>query len=85
MAMLTVLETLTPTERAVFVHREVFDLPYDEIAAVVDKTAAAVRQVAHRAREHVAARQPQMKVDRSEQRRVVERFPAAVTSGDVQG
>ncbi len=85
MAMLTVLEVLTPTERAVFVLREVFDLPYDEIAAALDKTAAAVRQVARRAREHVAARRPRMKVDRSEQQRVVERFLAALTSGDVQG
>jgi len=83
-AMLTVLETLTPTERAVFVLREVFDLPYDEIAAAVDKTAAAVRQVAHRAREHVAARRPRMQVDRTEQEQVVERFLAAVTTGDVQ-
>src|SRR5829696_7028924 len=71
-AMLTVLETLTPTERAVFVLREVFDLSYDEIAAAVDKTPAAVRQVAHRARDHVAARRPRINVDRSEQQRVVE-------------
>jgi RNA polymerase sigma-70 factor (TIGR02957 family) len=85
MAMLTVLETLTPTERAVFVLREVFDVPYEEIAVTLDKTAAAVRQTAHRAREHVAARRPRMKVDRSEQQRVVERFLAALTSGDVQG
>jgi RNA polymerase sigma-70 factor (ECF subfamily) len=85
MAMLTVLETLTPTERAVFVLREVFDVPYDEIAVALDKTAAAVRQTAHRAREHVAARRPRMKVDRSEQQRVVERFLAAMTSGDLQG
>jgi Sigma-70, region 4 len=85
MAMLTVLETLTPTERAVFVLREVFDLPYDEIGAAVDKTTAAVRQVARRAREHVAARRPRAKIDRSEQRRVVESFLAAITSGDVQG
>jgi RNA polymerase sigma-70 factor (TIGR02957 family) len=84
-AMLTVLETLTPTERAVFVLREVFDLPYDEIATALDKTTAAVRQVAHRAREHVAARRPRVDVDRSEQRRVVERFLAALTTGDVQG
>ncbi len=83
-AMMTVLETLTPTERAVFVLREVFDLPYDEIAQAVDKTPAAVRQVAHRAREHVAARRPRMEVDRSEQQRVVERFLAALTTGDVQ-
>jgi len=58
MAMLLVLETLTPTERAVFVLREVFDLDYDEIAEAVDKNAAAVRQIAHRARAHVAARRP---------------------------
>ena len=57
-AMLTVLETLDPTERAVFVLREVFDVPYDEIAEAVGKSPAAVRQIAHRAREHVAARRP---------------------------
>ena len=85
MAMLTVLETLTPAERAVFVLREVFDVPYEEIAVTLDKTTAAVRQVAHRAREHVAARRPRMKVDRSEQQLVVERFLAALTSGDMQG
>ncbi len=85
MAMLTVLETLTPTERAVFVLREVFDMPYDEIAAAVGKTAAAVRQVAHRARGHVAARHPRMAVAPSEQQQVVERFLSALTSGDVQG
>jgi RNA polymerase sigma-70 factor (ECF subfamily) len=84
MAMLTVLETLTPTERAVFVLREVFDVPYDEIAVALDRTVAAVRQTAHRAREHVAARKPRMTVDRGEQRRVVERFMAALTGGDVQ-
>ncbi len=83
-AMLTVLETLTPTERAVFVLREVFDLPYDEIAQAVGKTSATVRQVAHRAREHVAARRPRVRVDRSEQERVLRRFLAAVTTGDVQ-
>ena len=84
-AMLTVLETLTPTERAVFVLHEVFEVPYEEIAAAVDKSQAAVRQVCHRAREHVAARRPRTRVDRSEQRLVVERFVAAVTAGDVQG
>jgi RNA polymerase sigma-70 factor (TIGR02957 family) len=84
-AMLTVLETLTPTERAVFVLREVFDVPYGEIAEVVDKSAAAVRQIGHRAREHVAARRPRMEVSRREQEQVVERFLAAVTSGDLQG
>ena len=84
-AMLTVLETLTPTERAVFVLREVFDTPYDEIAEVVGKSAAAVRQIGHRAREHVAARRPRMEVSRGEQQEVVERFLAAVTQGDLQG
>ncbi len=56
MAMLVLLETLSPDERAVFVLREVFGFDYDEIASAVDKSAAAVRQVAHRAREHVQAR-----------------------------
>jgi RNA polymerase sigma-70 factor (TIGR02957 family) len=84
-AMLTVLETLGPAERAVFVLREEFDVPYDEIAEAVDKTAAAVRQIAHRARRHVAARRPRMQVSRIEQRQVVERFLAALTTGDVQG
>jgi RNA polymerase sigma-70 factor (ECF subfamily) len=69
----------------VFVLREVFDMPYDEIAAAVGKTAAAVRQVAHRARGHVAARHPRMAVAPSEQQQVVERFLSALTSGDVQG
>ena len=83
-AMLTVLETLAPAERAVFVLREVFDLPYAEIAAAVDKTPAAVRQIAHRAREHVAARRPRIQVDRAEQQQVVDRFLAALRTGDLQ-
>jgi len=82
-AMLTVLETLGPTERAVFVLREVFDTPYEEIAETVGKTPAAVRQVAHRAREHVAARRPRMQVSRAEQEQAVERFLHALQSGDV--
>ena len=85
MAMLTVLETLTPSERAVFVLREVFDTPYAEIAEAVGKSAAAVRQIGHRAREHVAARRPRMEVSRGEQQEVVERFLAAVGDGDLQG
>lgn len=83
-ALLTVLETLGPTERAVFVLREVFDLPYGEIAEAVGKSAATVRQIARRAREHVAARQPRMRVSRSEQQTVVERFLAALSTGQVQ-
>ena len=85
MAMLTVLETLGPAERAVFVLREVFDMPYDDIAEALDKTPAAIRQIAHRARDHVAARRPRMSVSTSEQQEVVERFLAAVQGGDVQG
>jgi RNA polymerase sigma-70 factor (ECF subfamily) len=84
-AMLTVLETLGPAERAVFVLHEVFEVPYDEIAAAIGKSPAAVRQIAHRAREHVAARRPRMRVDHVEQRAVMDRFMAAVTTGDVQG
>src|SRR4051812_6959172 len=84
-AMLTVLETLGPAERAVFVLREVFETPYHEIAEAVGKTPAAVRQIAHRAREHVAARRPRAQVSPAEQEVVVERFLAAVRNGDVQG
>jgi RNA polymerase sigma-70 factor (TIGR02957 family) len=84
-AMLTVLETLGPTERAVFVLHEVFETPYDEIAEVLDKTQAAVRQIAHRARQHVAARRPRMQVGRAQQEATLEKFMAAVTSGDMQG
>jgi RNA polymerase sigma-70 factor (ECF subfamily) len=85
MAMLTVLETLGPTERAVFVLREVFDVPYGEIAAAVEKTPATVRQIARRAREHVAARRPRVAVSRAEQLAAVERFRAAAQTGDLQG
>jgi RNA polymerase sigma-70 factor (ECF subfamily) len=84
-AMLTVLETLTPTERAVFVLHEVFDLPFDEIAAATGRSGPAVRQIAHRARNHVAARRPRVEVNRAEQRRAVDRFHAALQTGDLQG
>jgi RNA polymerase sigma-70 factor (ECF subfamily) len=84
-AMLTVLETLGPAERAVFVLHEVFETPYGEIAEAVGKTPAAVRQIAHRARDHVAARRPRMQVDRAQQQAAVEKFMAAVATGDVQG
>jgi len=83
-AMLTVLETLGPAERAVFVLRDVFEVPYDEISEAVGKSSAAVRQIAHRARRHVAARRPRMEVSRTEQQQVLERFLAALTTGDVQ-
>jgi RNA polymerase sigma-70 factor (TIGR02957 family) len=84
MAMLLVLETLSPTERAVFVLREVFDVEYDEIAEAVDKSAAAVRQIAHRARVHVAERRPRGVVSQAETRAVLDAFRQAVDTGDVQ-
>lgn len=84
-AMLTVLQTLSPAERAVFVLREVFDVPYDEIAEAVDKSPAAVRQLAHRAKSHVAARRPRVAVERGEHAAVVDRLVAALNTGDLQG
>ncbi|MEU3979193.1 RNA polymerase sigma-70 factor [Streptomyces sp. NPDC026672] len=85
MAMLLVLETLGPTERAVFVLREVFDLGYDEIAEAVDKSPAAVRQIAHRARAHVAARRPRGAVSPAQTRDALAAFRRAVETGDLQG
>ncbi|MFJ8649970.1 RNA polymerase sigma-70 factor [Streptomyces sp. NPDC093546] len=84
MAMLLVLETLAPTERAVFVLREVFDLGYDDIAEAVGKTTAAVRQIAHRARAHVAARRPGGAASAIEARRTAEAFQRAVETGDLR-
>ncbi|MGW5410549.1 RNA polymerase sigma-70 factor [Actinomadura geliboluensis] len=84
MAMLLVLETLQPIERAVFVLREVFDLDYDEIAEAVDKTPAAVRQLAYRARAHVAARRPRGVVSPAETRAALGAFQRAVETGDLQ-
>jgi RNA polymerase sigma-70 factor (TIGR02957 family) len=84
MALMLVLETLSPTERAVFVLREVFDLGYDEIADAVDKSPAAVRQIAHRARRHVDARRPRAAVSPTETRAALESFRHAVDTGDLQ-
>jgi RNA polymerase sigma-70 factor (TIGR02957 family) len=85
MAMLLVLETLKPTERAVFVLREVFGLEYDEIAEAVDKKPDAVRQIAHRARSHVAARRPAGPVSPAETRKALAAFQRAIETGDLQG
>ncbi|MEU9250578.1 RNA polymerase sigma-70 factor [Streptomyces sp. NPDC048270] len=85
MALMLVLETLSPTERAVFVLREVFEVGYDEIAAAVDKTPAAVRQIAHRARRHVDARRPREVATASETRAALESFQRALVTGDIQG
>jgi len=82
MALLVVLETLSPLERAVFVLREVFDVPYDEIADGLDRSPEAVRQTAHRAREHVRARRPRFTPPDDAQRAAVERFMAACATGD---
>ena len=84
MAMLLVLETLAPTERAVFVLREVFALEYDEIAEAVDKTPAATRQIAHRARAHIAARRPREAPSAAETRSALDAFRRAVETGDLQ-
>lgn len=85
MAMLVVLESLTPLERAVFVLREVFGYDYAELAAMLDKSEAAVRQLAHRAREHVQARRPRFDHDEERQRAAVEQFLIATLTGDVKG
>jgi RNA polymerase sigma-70 factor (ECF subfamily) len=85
MAMLLVLETLGPVERAVFVLREVFGLEYDEIAEAVGKSPAAVRQIAYRARSHVAARRPHGTVSQAEARAALQAFQRAAETGDLQG
>ncbi|MET0418187.1 MAG: RNA polymerase sigma factor SigJ, partial [Actinoplanes sp.] len=82
-AMLVVLETLSPLERAVFVLREVFGFSYPEIATAVDRSEAAARQAGHRAREHVQARRPRFTPDRAQQRTATERFLAAAGGGDI--
>ncbi|MFJ6048523.1 RNA polymerase sigma-70 factor [Streptomyces sp. NPDC092307] len=83
MAVLVVLETLTPTERAVFMLREVFGYSHTEIAEVVGKSEASVRQSAHRARERVRARRPRFTAEAAEQREIVEKFRQACLGGDL--
>jgi RNA polymerase sigma-70 factor (ECF subfamily) len=83
MAVLVVLETLTPAERAVFMLREVFGYSYAEIAETLAKPEATVRQCAHRAREHVRARRPRFTADAAEQREIAEKFLAACTGGEL--
>lgn len=84
-AMLLVLETLKPVERVVFVMREVFGFDYDQIAETVDRSESAVRQIAHRAREHVRSRQRRFEPLGDETARVVEAFLVAATTGDLDG
>jgi RNA polymerase sigma-70 factor, ECF subfamily len=86
MAMLILLETLTPDERAVFVLREVFGFDYDEITGAVGKSVATVRQVAHRAREHVQARRRRFEpVDAATTAKITEQFLTAAATGDMDG
>ena len=84
LALLVVLETLSPLERAVFVLHEVFGYSHPEVAGVLGRSASAVRQVAHRAREHVHARRPRYEADPRVRRQVTERFVAAVAGGDIE-
>lgn len=83
MAMLVVLEALSPLERAVFVLKEVFGFSHAEIGEALERSESAVRQAAHRAREHVRARRPRFAADRARRREATERFFAAATGGDV--
>jgi RNA polymerase sigma-70 factor (ECF subfamily) len=83
MALLVVLETLSPLERAVFVLHEVFGYAHPEIADLLDRSPTAIRQLAHRAREHVQARRPRFKADPVLQHRVTEKFVAAIVGGDL--
>ena len=78
-------ETLSPTERAVFVLREAFEVGYDEIAAAVGRSPAAVRQIAHRARQHVDARRPREVVSSGQTRAALESLQRAFETGDLQG
>ena len=84
MALMLVLETLSPVERAVFVLREAFGVGYDEIAAALDKTPAAVHQIAHRARKHVEARRPREAVSASRTRTVLAAFQRALETRNLQ-
>src|SRR5215204_5313826 len=84
-AEVVVLETLSPLERAVFVLREAFGMPYVEIADVLGRKEEAVRQLARRARDHVQERRSRFDADQSEQRRVTESFLEATSTGDLEG
>jgi RNA polymerase sigma factor (sigma-70 family) len=85
LALLTTLESLSPEQRAVFLLREVFGYGYDEIAPIVGKSNDNVRQLAARARRHVAARRPRYEATEEQRRRLAERFFAAAIDGDIAG
>ncbi|MFF3158546.1 sigma-70 family RNA polymerase sigma factor [Streptomyces sp. NPDC057910] len=82
LALMVVLETLAPAERLAFVLHDLFAVPFEEIATIVDKTPAATRQLASRARRRVQGRTPSHSTDRTRQREVVEAFIAAARGGD---
>jgi RNA polymerase sigma-70 factor (TIGR02957 family) len=84
MAMLVVLETLSPLERAVFVLREAFGMPYAEIGEIIGRKEETVRQLARRARDHVQERRTRFEADQTEQHRVTEHFLEAASSGDLE-
>ncbi|MGY4973240.1 RNA polymerase sigma factor SigJ [Streptomyces nigrescens] len=84
MALLTVLERLTPAERTAFILHDVFSVPFPEIAEAVGRTPDSVRQLASRARKRVRAESPRRTVDRAEHRRTVEAFLSAVMGGDFE-
>jgi RNA polymerase sigma-70 factor (ECF subfamily) len=83
MAMLIVLESLSPLERAAFVMTDVFAMTSPEVAEALGRSPAAVRQLVSRARAHLAARSPRQVVEASRHQAVIERFLNAVVSGDV--
>ncbi|MGW2326245.1 RNA polymerase sigma-70 factor [Streptomyces sp. NPDC001700] len=83
LAMLVVLDTLSPLERAVFVLKEVFGFSFKEIAGMLERGEAAVRQVGHRARAHVQARRPRYDTPDEVRRRVTDEFLAACLGGDL--
>ena len=85
MAFLVLLESLNPVERAVFILREVFDYDYGEISRILEKSEDNCRQIAHRARQSVAARRPRYERSPEQEERLTERFVEACTSGDMEG
>ena len=84
LAVLVLLESLSPVERAVFVLREAFDYGYDEIAEIVDKSPANVRQLAVRARRHVDERRPRFEPSREQRDELARRFIAALHEGETE-
>ena len=84
MAFLVLLEQLTPAERAVFLLREVFDYPYADVAAIVEKSEAACRQLFHRARQHIDAHQPRFDALPNQHEAMLNQFLLAVTTGELE-